>query len=209
MKFAEYINEGTLISDLTKLEKALPKEFKMEDFLYLQKSLGMGYGGNWGNIIEPLATKAGVLKKVIISKAGYVNLGVWRDENGYGNYGTPRKVYQEKYDELVNDENWEDLINANVDFADFQDKEEKKIKSIASIIEKGFGKVLAAKIIVKSSSTNAITDGNGVSYKWFESRMKKLWHSERDIYKLSYKAYKHGDTDNVELYNWIKNLKTN
>ena len=125
MKFAEYINEAKLIDDLDKLEKVLPNEFNMYDFLHLQKNLGIGYGGSWGRTIYFLAKKAGVTDQVVMRKSAYVSYGVWKDENGYGNYeGTTRKEYQEAYDILINgdEDDMIELLNYTVSWAEFQKK---------------------------------------------------------------------------------------
>lgn len=207
MKFADYINESVLLNDLKKLEKALPKEFKMEEFLQLQYTLGMGYGVNWGKVILPIAERTKTIDKVIISKSAYASMGVWEGENGYADYGTPRKEYMEKWEELYEDEDWETLIKENIQWAKYQGKEDKKLKSIAGILTKGFSsKINAAKYIVKSSSTPGITDGMLVADKWFSERMSKLWYSKDDIYALSYSGRKYLTNSNRTLYDWIQNF---
>jgi len=206
--FSEYINEA-LLDDLSKLEKALPKEFNMREFLDLEKSLGMGYGGSYGRTIFNLAKRYNCIDKVVISKSGYVALNVWGDENGYGTYGTPKKEYQEAYEEMIDgsDEDIISLINNNITWAENQNKKEKKLVSLANILTKAIGgKVPTAKLIVKSSSINGITDGMLISFKWFKKRMEKLWGNEAEINKLSYRSYKGKGDTNTKLYDWIQKL---
>ena len=200
-----------LLTDTAELQKVLHTEFKMEEFIELKRNLGIGYGGTYGTAIYPIAKKANVINKVIISKSAYVALLTWYDENGRGTYGTPKKEHIESYENLIkndNEESYQQLIDDNLYWAKIQDREDNKIKSISNALVKGLGgKTNAALFIVKGSAVNGITDGMCISYKWFEERMKKLWASESEIYKLSYRAYEYGDTTNVKLYNWIKSIE--
>ena len=100
MKFKEYINESGNITDLKKLEKALAKEFDIKDLMELNTRVYSPYGYSKGEAVYEILEKFNLEEKGIISKSAYVKYQVWRSENGYGNYGTPRKVSQEAWEKM-------------------------------------------------------------------------------------------------------------
>ncbi len=189
------------ISDVNKLEKALPKVFKLEDYFNLFQSVHAPYDYSAGiyGIIEKFAKQAGVLEKLEVSKGAYVKDQVWRSENGYGNYGTPRREYMEEWDEM----SVEERINYN-----WRIDEVKFIKKASSLITKSIGKQKVSLEILLSlfGNANSAYDRNLSIKKALENGLNQLWYDSGDVYNIIQRASLR-NINKTELYDWLRGKK--
>jgi len=172
---------------LKEFQKFVSKEFNLvESYTVLGKVIAP-YGHHYelasavASIILPDLEKLDIVEKAIISKSAYVKMNVYDDENGRGNYGTPRKQYIEEWEEMVENEEFKKLIRLNL-----LDDYDKKIKKITNLIIKEIGKVEASKFALRLLRNNS-----GSSYDrsmqirdLLESKLIKVWDCTSDIYNV-------------------------
>lgn len=185
IKFSEYINEATKTTDIEKLKKMLPKEFKLEDYFELAYNVYKPFGNREYNIVSGILKEEGLLDKAIISKSAYVKNMKWADENGYGNYGTPTKQYQEEWEEKVQDKDYEWLINQNA-LANENIGKNDFFKKMASLITKKIGKIGAAEKVLYSCFRNNDNsyDRMGSFENYARPKLLQLWDNDKDVYNL-------------------------
>jgi len=122
--------------------KTLRKTLNLADLYLTVASIKAPYGYGYSLSASLAATltqiikELDIVKKCTISKSAYVKNSVWYDENGYGNYGTPRKEYAEAYDVLVMDENVEKLV------CELLNKMPEMESDIEKLNSKGFKKII-------------------------------------------------------------------
>jgi len=122
--------------------KTLQKTLSLSDLYLTVAKIKAPYGYGYSLSASLASTLTGIIKelniveKCTISKSAFVKNSVWYDENGYGNYGTPRKEYAEAYDILVMDENVEKLVCELLNKMPEMDSEIDKLNS------KGYKKII-------------------------------------------------------------------
>jgi hypothetical protein len=193
------------MKNLKEFQKGIEKEFNLSEVITLigniKKAYGYGYdlSSAVASILYTDLKELDLLDKAIISKSAYVKLMVYADDNGFGNYGTPKKQYTEEYQEMVDNEEFETLIKLNL--SDYN----KKLKKITNLIIKKIGKVEASKMAFKKIyyNVNSVYDGCGIIQDFASSKLRSIWDNESDIYKV---LHNRKDAKDSTLYSYIKNI---
>jgi hypothetical protein len=202
----ELIQETKVTDDYNVLRKKLATQFNIVDYLKLMEDVYSPFGNNLPYLTTTLLKRLKIAESAVISKSAYVKHFVWRDENGYGNYGTPRREYKERYETLIEDRNFEELIDVNYEALG----EEKFLSKVKKIVEKKVGKDdLAILILKKCVDQHSNPYDRRLSFaKFATERLEKLWANESEIFTLFERESLRKDS-NRGLLNWIKSIKLN
>jgi hypothetical protein len=100
--------------------KNLHTNLNLVDTLLIVASTLSPYIGNYRtptsftSIVNDKLKQLDLYSKCIVSRNTFINYFVDSDNNGCGTYGTPRRVYSEKYDNFLEEENFTYLLNINI-----------------------------------------------------------------------------------------------
>lgn len=179
------LNEATELDDFNKLRKILPKIFKVEEYFELKDSIFGRFSSSAYSVVEQLLKEAGAIEKAYVTKGAYASYMKWCDENGRGNYGTPAREYHEIWQNHVDEDDHEWLINTNAEVNQVLGKNDF-YKKMASLVEKGLGKQKAAEFIIRAVAgmANSQYDRNLEAPKFFKERMEPVWKNKREIYDI-------------------------
>jgi hypothetical protein len=193
------------MKSLEEFQKGLEKEFDLAEVVTTLGNVlkAYGHGYNLSSAVTDILYKdlvnLGLVDKSIISKSAYIKIKVYEDENGYGNYGTPKKQYAKEWQEMIDEEEYKKLIelNLNIDY-------DKKLKKITNLIIKKIGKKNAAFLAFKKMyyNTGSSYDRTGAFGDFISKRLNKIWDNKSDIYKVLKNGK--GSANDLVLYKYIQ-----
>ena len=179
--FDQFVNEAVKVDNIKDLEKQLPKEFNVEDYLKAYD----GYSGQVGSRltlydeIRRLAPEIPVEK--LISKGVFWKNEKEKQEQGYGSDYRTKAEADAAYDKILDNDPGK-LFKIGVDLKG----KDKALKSYANMIIKSVGKLEAAKRVMYQSFSRADDeyDRHLIMDKFFKNRMRELWHNHDDVYYI-------------------------
>ena len=188
------------MTKIEKLQKNLKKEFNLQnaytDLANISRAYSYGYDFDaaFAAQVVGICKELNIIPKVIISKNAYIEYYVYRDENGMGHYGTPRRIYKEEYEEMLEEEKYEALIKYNL-----YKNGDKAVKKISNLITKTLGKDKAALLAFRKYINNANSpyDRNLSINDKAAKGLIALWDNKYEVYDLftreSLKRYSNGE----------------
>jgi hypothetical protein len=180
--FNEFVNEATKVDNTKDLEKQLPKEFGVLDYLKAYKNYSAQFSSRLTlyDEIRRLAPEI-PLEKLVMSKGAWWNYQKERTEQGYGGIYRTKAEGDSAYDEFL-EESPERLFNDLI----HKIGKDKALKKFANLIIKSAGKLEAAKRVMYQSYANADDgyDRHLIMDRFFKSRMRELWHDSDDVYYI-------------------------
>jgi len=179
--FNEFVNEATKVDNTKDLEKQLPKEFGVLDYLKAFKNYSSQFSAlRLFDEVRRLAPEI-PLEKLVMSKGAWWNYQKERTEQGYGGFYRTKAEADAAYDTYL-EEDPERLFNDLIQ----KIGKDKALKKFTNLITKAAGKLEASKRVMYQSYSSASDgyDRHLIMDKFFKSRMRELWHDSDDVYYI-------------------------